>query len=174
MEKRVQYQFSPGLNSAESNIKYKLIYYIKNCFIIGYEKELNLQRMAFALQHAEICTQNTDKQEDFTELELGSDFVENENDMVTTLEYGGQIDLKQKELYLQQVKRWRENSTEERMYVSYWDFAGQVTYYSTHQAFMAPSAVYVLVIDLSLDLSEKLQENITFRTGILKHYTVEG
>ncbi|XP_045177026.2 uncharacterized protein LOC123537390 [Mercenaria mercenaria] len=145
----------------------------------GYEQELNLQRMAFALQHAEDCIneQQSTKQEIDTdamaELELGSEECEEIGQVETKFQYEEHVDIKQKELYLQKVKRWKENSREERMYVSYWDFAGQATYYSTHQAFMAPSAVYVLVIDLTMDLKEKLVENLEFKTGILKQYTVE-
>ncbi|XP_045177045.2 uncharacterized protein LOC123537399 [Mercenaria mercenaria] len=151
----------------------------------GYEQELNLQRMAFALKDAKECAKepentNTEAVADqlavkIAEIETGSDEIEDVGRVQKTFEYVKHVDMKQKKFYLQQVKSWKskEDSKEERMYVSYWDFAGQSTYYATHQAFMAPSAVYVLVIDLSKDFKEKLVENLKFRTGVLKQYTIE-
>lgn len=150
--------------------------------ILGYEQELNLQRMSFALKY--IQTKKEDKEDkckeqeemstvDQAEIELGSEEVVDE-EVQTQCRYGELIDLKLKEKYLQKVKRWGDMGKEERMYVSYWDFAGQTTYYSTHQAFMAPSAVYVLVIDLSTNLDRQLKDSLTFRTAASNQYTVEG
>ncbi|XP_060598665.1 uncharacterized protein LOC132752367 isoform X2 [Ruditapes philippinarum] len=146
----------------------------------GYEQELNLQRMAFALQHAQdrISKEKCSRTEvetptvDIEELEKGSEEVF-EEEVRTEHNIQDLLDVKAKERYLQKVKLWKEIAREERMYVSYWDFAGQTTYYSTHQAFMAPSAVYVLVIDLTMDLDKHLEDTLKFRTKVLKQFTVE-
>lgn len=33
--------------------------------------------------------------------------------------------------------------------ISFWDFGGQIVFYSTHQTFLTPRAVYIVVIDIS-------------------------
>ena len=48
---------------------------------------------------------------------------------------------------------------EERMTtVSIWDFAGQSIYYSTHHFFLSARAIYLLVLDISRDLNDKVPE----------------
>lgn len=76
--------------------------------------------------------------------------------------------------YIKNILRKKNHSRGEKMYVSYWDFAGQSTYYSTHQVFLSPSAVYVLVVDLSKDFKEKLSDSLHFRTGIIKECSISG
>jgi GTPase SAR1 family protein len=137
--------------------------------------------MAFALQHAQdrISKEKCSRTEvetptvDIEELEIGSEEVFDE-EVRTEHNIQDVLDVEAKKRYLQKVKLWKEIAREERMYVSYWDFAGQTTYYSTHQAFMAPSAVYVLVIDLTMDLDKHLEDTLKFRTKVLKQFTVEG
>ncbi|XP_072025888.1 uncharacterized protein [Amphiura filiformis] len=41
-----------------------------------------------------------------------------------------------------------------------WDFAGQDAYYTTHQVFLNHRAIYILVFDLSLDLSQPVKVQI--------------
>ncbi|MEW8548233.1 MAG: COR domain-containing protein, partial [Candidatus Thiodiazotropha sp.] len=42
--------------------------------------------------------------------------------------------------------------------VSVWDFAGQDVYYSTHHIFMNPSSIYLLTMDVSIPLANKIAE----------------
>lgn len=37
----------------------------------------------------------------------------------------------------------------------FWDFAGQKEFYATHQTFLNPNAVYLLVVDVSTDFTSK-------------------
>jgi len=74
--------------------------------------------------------------------------------------------------YLNEAKQHLENGMRNKMYFSYWDFAGQSTYYSTHQAFLSARAVYLLVIDLSKHWGETLSDNLSFRLGTGKQCTV--
>ncbi|XP_052813150.1 uncharacterized protein LOC128240533 [Mya arenaria] len=39
-------------------------------------------------------------------------------------------------------------------FISMWDFAGQYIFYATHQVFLTPRAVYLLVLDLTKDLDD--------------------
>ena len=61
--------------------------------------------------------------------------------------------------------------------VSIWDFAGQSIYYSTHHFFLSARAIYLLVLDISKRLSDKvpedkLYENKPFRaTSMPKGFT---
>lgn len=109
------------------------------------------------------------------EIEIGSDEI-GEDSGITPVDvtYAEQTNMDQKKFYLQSVKHWRNRNEDESMYISYWDFAGQSTYYSTHQAFMAPSAVYLLVFDLSISLDTVLECKLPFKTHLLQNYTVEG
>lgn len=146
----------------------------------GFEEESNLQRMSFALKYVEEM-QGSDQftfqetQSELEMLEMGSEECEEHGDVVSSVQYGAQIDNQQKDRYLRQVKKWRSNNCEnERVYLSYWDFAGQTTYYSTHQVFLAPSVVYLLVINLNQEFSSELKDSLSFRTGgIPRKYTVE-
>lgn len=47
-----------------------------------------------------------------------------------------------------------ENSREKIGFISMWDFAGQFIFYATHQVFLTPRAVYILVLDLSKSLDD--------------------
>lgn len=49
---------------------------------------------------------------------------------------------------------WTEAS-ERNADCGFWDFAGQKVFYATHQTFMSSNAVYLLVVDISKDLSER-------------------
>ena len=68
----------------------------------------------------------------------------------------------EKASYLQQVVRCLEHSSGERLYTSFWDFAGQSGYYSTHQAFLSPASVYILVVSLQKEINEVIEDNIDF------------
>ncbi|XP_071149137.1 uncharacterized protein [Mytilus edulis] len=42
----------------------------------------------------------------------------------------------------------------------FWDFAGQKEFYATHQTFLSANAVYLLVVDISKDLTMKTYNNM--------------
>ncbi|KAK2167674.1 hypothetical protein LSH36_25g02050, partial [Paralvinella palmiformis] len=44
-----------------------------------------------------------------------------------------------------------------------WDFAGQMAYYTTHQVFLSPRAVYLMVFNLSSDLDALVKEPLSSR-----------
>ncbi|KAL3887731.1 hypothetical protein ACJMK2_000124 [Sinanodonta woodiana] len=46
--------------------------------------------------------------------------------------------------------------------LSIWDFAGQYTFYTTHQAFLTSRAIYLLVIDLSQQITDFIQDDKCF------------
>lgn len=43
-------------------------------------------------------------------------------------------------------------------FISMWDFAGQYIFYATHQVFLSPRAVYLLVLDLSKGLDHFVED----------------
>ncbi|KAJ8302326.1 hypothetical protein KUTeg_021313 [Tegillarca granosa] len=50
--------------------------------------------------------------------------------------------------------------------ISFWDFGGQIVFYSTHQTFLTPRAVYIVVIDMSKALKNKVNRPcFTDKTG---------
>ena len=51
-----------------------------------------------------------------------------------------------------------EHSRTEKLYFSFWDFAGQTAYYGTHQLFLTLSTLIILVVDFSKDLKEVLPD----------------
>lgn len=149
----------------------------------GYEEELNIQRMAFAMKQAR---DNLNKCQQYQGMEVNalqrtdhpSEINEQGSDSivegtVSVKDDAGHLELMRKKTYLKQVIQRLHTQANEYMYLSFWDFAGQTTYYTTHQAFMSPAAVYVLVVDLSMDLKDKPKPNIEFRSGVLHEYTVE-
>ena len=104
---------------------------------------------------------------------LGSN-VEDEIEVIMQEPYSA-INIEQSRVrYMKHILRKKNLSRGEQMYISYWDYAGQSTYYSTHQVFMSPSAVYVLVVDLSVDFNEKLSDSLKFRTGAINNCSVAG
>jgi len=58
--------------------------------------------------------------------------------------------------YLQRQQSVLETSDRETV-VTIWDFAGQHLYYASHPVFLSPRAVYVLVYNMSKDLSAKME-----------------
>ena len=56
-----------------------------------------------------------------------------------------------------------------------WDFAGQHVFYTTHQTFLTSRAIYLLVIDLSQQVTDLIQDDECFldMEG-LKLYNVHG
>lgn len=50
--------------------------------------------------------------------------------------------------------RHESGSSEKTGFISMWDFAGQFIFYATHQVFLTPRAVYILVVDLSKSLDD--------------------
>ncbi|XP_060553653.1 uncharacterized protein LOC132714750 [Ruditapes philippinarum] len=148
----------------------------------GYEDDLNVQRMAQAMKfvQAELEgnkeTKSTDiKEEDFdanaAEYMFGS-YIEEDIEIYKE-DPSFAINKEQSRIhYMKKILRKKNHSRGERMYISYLDFAGQSTYYSTHQVFMSPSAVYVLVVDLSVDFNKKISDRLNFRTGIIKDCSV--
>lgn len=43
--------------------------------------------------------------------------------------------------------------------ISIWDFGGQYDFYSTHQAFLSPRAIYLLVADITKGWKDKVEED---------------
>ena len=58
--------------------------------------------------------------------------------------------------YLQRQQSVQETSDRETV-VTMWDFAGQHLYYASHPVFLSPRAIYVLVYNMSKDLSAKME-----------------
>ncbi|KAK3578651.1 hypothetical protein CHS0354_002953 [Potamilus streckersoni] len=56
----------------------------------------------------------------------------------------------------------RSPSKRKNVTVSIWDFAGQFVYYSTHQLFLSPRAVYIVVLKLTKDLMDYIADDIWF------------
>ena len=59
------------------------------------------------------------------------------------------------------IKKLRDEvdkmESEDDIYSVLWDFAGESVYYETHQLFLTPKAIYLLVFDLSRDPEESAQ-----------------
>ncbi|XP_072172990.1 uncharacterized protein [Diadema setosum] len=53
-----------------------------------------------------------------------------------------------------------EQKYSKKIVLSIWDFAGQSVYYTTHQVFLSPRAVYVIVFSLSNELDAPAQTQI--------------
>jgi len=86
--------------------------------------------------------------------------------------YESKVKYEEHQQHLKQAKQHRGYGMRNKMYFSYWDFAGQSTYYSTHQAFLSPGAVYLLVFDLSKQLNQNLSDSLSFKLGTGKKCTV--
>jgi hypothetical protein len=55
------------------------------------------------------------------------------------------------------------------------DFAGQCAYYSTHQIFLSPRAFFLLVLDMTKDLTHVVGEEVCCQEGsIYKDWTFRG
>ena len=80
---------------------------------------------------------------------------------------------KQKLFYQDVIQQWKKGD-EKHIYMTFWDFAGQSTYYSTHQVFISPNAVYLIVFDLSKGFDEPCHDNIGFRKSGYIGWTVRG
>ncbi|XP_033115134.1 uncharacterized protein LOC117115444 [Anneissia japonica] len=46
-------------------------------------------------------------------------------------------------------------TTDQEIFMSIWDFAGQSVYYTTHQVFLTPRAIYIIVFNLTHDLNSQ-------------------
>ncbi|KAL3854526.1 hypothetical protein ACJMK2_013791 [Sinanodonta woodiana] len=57
-----------------------------------------------------------------------------------------------------------EKSIEEYAKLGIWDFAGQYVFYTTHQTFLSYRAVYLLVLDLSQQITELVKDGCFFDT----------
>ena len=58
--------------------------------------------------------------------------------------------------------------------ITFWDFAGQTVFQTTHQAFMSPKAVYLLVTDASRPMFEHIDDDDDCQCGPGHHKTVGG
>ncbi|KAK3588518.1 hypothetical protein CHS0354_022993 [Potamilus streckersoni] len=66
-----------------------------------------------------------------------------------------------------------ENITMEYATLAMWDFAGQYVFYTTHQTFLTCRAIYLLVIDLSQQITELIKDDECFLdTEGVKQYKV--
>ncbi|XP_052819911.1 uncharacterized protein LOC128245722 [Mya arenaria] len=149
--------------------------------------DLNVQRLAEAMSNLTAKSEGSDRSSPYEEdifdeeLLLGSDEIVEIEDVTSTATqnqyyeaaYKAKFKREQHKLILQQAKRRRECGLSSQVYVSFWDFAGQSTYYSTHQAFLSPRAVYLVLFDLSKPLELNLFDSLSFRTGGSKKCTVK-
>ncbi|KAK3598164.1 hypothetical protein CHS0354_013875 [Potamilus streckersoni] len=55
-----------------------------------------------------------------------------------------------------------DKSTMEYAALALWDFAGQYVFYTTHQTFLTSRAVYLLVIDLSQQITDLIKDDACF------------
>ena len=113
----------------------------------------------------------TKKLNDTADLQFSSDIIDDEIETITQQQHDTNNGFKsitnaEKAEYLQQVVRCIEHSRGERLYISFWDFAGQSGYYSTHQAFLSPSSVYILVVSLQRGIHEEIEDNIEFNLDV--------
>ncbi|KAL4222704.1 hypothetical protein ACF0H5_018745 [Mactra antiquata] len=136
----------------------------------GYERELNVQRMADAMCNATSVVNDGSDEEakdevlENDEYQLGSTIEEDGFEMFCNSHPYTNISTQQSlDLYLKKVIGRVNIKAVENVYVSYWDFAGQSTFYAAHQAFLSHSAVYILVVDLSLDLQRPSSDSLKFR-----------
>ncbi|CAH1787734.1 unnamed protein product [Owenia fusiformis] len=58
-----------------------------------------------------------------------------------------------------------KNQEEKQLKLSFWDFGGQHVFYTTHQTFLTDRAIYLLVVDLTKDLDEKVETFRQSRSG---------
>ncbi|CAH1787638.1 unnamed protein product [Owenia fusiformis] len=58
-----------------------------------------------------------------------------------------------------------KNQEEKQLKLSFWDFGGQHVFYTTHQTFLTDRAIYLLVVDLTKDLDEKVDTIRQSRRG---------
>ena len=58
--------------------------------------------------------------------------------------------------------------------ITFWDFAGQTVFQTTHQAFMSPKAVYLLVTNASRPMCEQIDDDDDCQCGSGDHKTVGG
>ncbi|XP_061194328.1 uncharacterized protein LOC133202504 [Saccostrea echinata] len=58
--------------------------------------------------------------------------------------------------------------------VTFLDFAGQCVYYACHQIYLSPRAFYLLVVDMSKDLQEPVDESVNDQEGTMfENWTYE-
>ena len=64
---------------------------------------------------------------------------------------------------ISELERLKTNDAgETKACVSFYDFAGQYVFYSSHLTFMSPRAIYVLTIDLRKAQSSLVEEDVVF------------
>ena len=64
---------------------------------------------------------------------------------------------------ISELEKLKTNDAEEtKACVSFYDFAGQYVFYSSHLTFMSPRAIYVLTIDLRKAHSSLVEEDVVF------------
>lgn len=59
---------------------------------------------------------------------------------------------------LSEVKKNENTSSDDLVECGLWDFAGQKDYYVTHQTFLTPNAIYLIVTDLTEDIKTRTQD----------------
>lgn len=115
---------------------------------------------------------------DESDYQFSSDVLEpdeqDEKEEDNAIVYKRQISNEKRQLFLKQVIRHWKAGNQRQMYISFWDYAGQATYYATHQVFLSPNTVYLVLFDLSKDFEEELEDCLDFRTGFSAKCTVKG
>ncbi|XP_053388274.1 uncharacterized protein LOC128551440, partial [Mercenaria mercenaria] len=68
-------------------------------------------------------------------------------------------EMKHLKAFIEHVQKDIGDDIEDTCDLSLWDFAGQNEFYDTHQAFLSRRAIYLLVIDMSANIDDVLEED---------------
>ena len=153
------------------------------CVLLGYMNHLSEQGMAETVESVFIPSpENVVDSPEETDLGLLDEYYSSDciGDVTTTLSLTKEelyhyktADAERKRFCQNVISQWQKGG-ERQVYLSFWDYAGQSTYYSTHQAFMSANAVYLIVFDLSKDLDTQLDDSLNFAMGGLPKSSVSG
>jgi hypothetical protein len=67
-----------------------------------------------------------------------------------------------------------EKDTDESAALALWDFAGQYVFYTTHQTFLTRRAIYLLVVDLSQQVTDPVDDECYLDAKGIKLCNVHG
>ena len=90
-------------------------------------------------------------------IDLGRDIAKHDGEDKKTSDAGAMYTIL--ETIYQRSKHPRNNR------ISFFDFAGESIYYVSHQIYLSPMTVYILVVDMSKEPDEKTPENKLTRFG---------
>lgn len=111
-------------------------------------------------------------QEDIEDTTLGDDVMGKRNlDIDETRR--GQI-LASIHKTMKKLKSSKQKCAREMGKVSIWDFGGQFVFYSTHQIFLSARAIYIIVLDISKELTEKVTDECFLDSAGVQFSTIQG